>query len=197
MERAYIACKVTYVVVGKEIGDMFRRRGTTSEEKRPVQTMETPIGEGSGSYRSDVRQDRPVSAPPRGNGHAIREAERVTEGETMMEPRPIGFGQYLANWFTLLVGTALVLAEGVLAFRLFLKLASASNTNWIVKFDYHLSSLAIKPFIDVFQNHELAGGIFEPSVVVAMVLYLIGAVLAIWVVRSLATLRSWGGLFWR
>jgi len=179
-------------------GEMFRRRGTTTEEKRPVQTMERPVGEGPGSYRSDVRQDRPVATQPRGNGHAIREAERTTGGETMMEPRPIGFGRYLANWFTLLVGSALVLAEGVLAFRLFLKLASASNTNWVVKFDYHLSSLAIKPFIDVFQNHELAGGIFEPSVVIAMVLYAIGAILAIWVVRSLATLGSWGsGRIWR
>ena|GEM_PF-6004297 len=180
---------------------MFRRRGTTGttiEEKRPVQTMERPIGEGPGSYKSDVRQDSPVSAPPRGNGHAVREAERTAGAETMMEPRPIGLGRYLANWFTLLVGSALVLAEGVLGLRLFLKLASASNTNWVVRFDYHLSSLLIKPFIDVFTNHELAGGIFEPAVVIAMTLFLIASVLAIWVVRSLATLGSWGsGRIWR
>lgn len=118
--------------------------------------------------------------------------------EAMMEPRPMGLGQYLANWFTLLVGIPLVAAEAVLGLRLFFKLASADNTNWIVKFTYHLSSVLIRPFTDVITNHELAGGIFEPAVVIAMVLFLIGSVLAIWVVRSLATLKSLGsGLIWR
>jgi hypothetical protein len=118
--------------------------------------------------------------------------------EEMVQPGPMTFGQYLANLFTLLVATPLVLAETVLGLRLFFKLASADNTNWIVKFTYHLSGVAIRPFTDVITNHELAGGIFEPAVVIAMTLFLIGSVLAIWVVRSLATLKSWGsGLIWR
>jgi hypothetical protein len=51
----------------------------------------------------------------------------------------------------------------------------------------------IRPFNGVFSIDTVTGGgIFEPAVVIAMVLFLIGAVLAIWIVRSLATLVSRG-----
>jgi hypothetical protein len=110
-----------------------------------------------------------------------------------MEPRPLGLGQYLANWFTLLAGTALVLAEGVLGLRLFFKLVSADNTNGFVKLIYHITGQMIRPFNGVFSIHAVTGGgIFEPAVVIGMVLFLIGAVLAIWVVRSAASIGSWG-----
>jgi hypothetical protein len=175
---------------------MFRR-GSTTKERPPERTQ---------PY-SDVRQDRPagerreapVSAPPRGDGQAVREEERIAGREAVMEPRPLGLGQYLANWFTLLVGTALVLAEGVLGLRLFFKLVSADNTNGFVKLIYHITGQMIRPFNGVFSIHAVTGGgIFEPAVVIAMVLFLIGAVLAIWIVRSLLSIRSWGsGLIWR
>ena len=181
---------------------MLRRKGTTTIEQRaPSEGTETqrgdmpqdrPVGDQPGPYSSDVRRESTVAAPPRGDGHAVREQERMAGREEMVQPGPISFGRYLANWYTMLVGSALVLAETVLALRLFFKLASADNTNWIVKFTYHLSGVLIRPFTDIITNHELAGGIFEPAVVIAMAIFLVGAVLAIWVVRSFASLRSWG-----
>jgi len=103
-------------------------------------------------------------------------------------------GQYLANWFTLLVGGALVLAEAALGLRLFLKLTSANSANGFVEFIYDLTGGMIRPFTGALSDQTIVkGGIFEPSVVIAMVVFFIGAMLAIWVVRSLATLRSWGG----
>jgi uncharacterized protein YggT (Ycf19 family) len=103
-------------------------------------------------------------------------------------------GQYLANWFTLLAGTALVFFESVLALRLFFKLTTADNTNGFVKLIYHFSGAVIRPFEGIISNQTIVkGGILEPSVLIAMALFLVATVLAIWVVRSLATLRSWGG----
>jgi hypothetical protein len=173
------------------------RRGTqgTTIEERPTATP--PSAEQSGNVRQ-MRREGPVSAPPRGNGHAVREEERLAGREAIMEPRPLGLTQYLANWFTLLVGSALVLGETVLGLRLFFKLASADSANGFVKLIYHITGQMIRPFGGVIENHGLTGGIFEPAVVIAMVLFLIGAALAIWIVRSLATLRTWGsGLIWR
>jgi hypothetical protein len=176
---------------------MFRR-GTTTKERGPSERTQ-PYG--------DVKQERPVSeqreapasAPPRGNGQAVREPERMVGREEMVQPVPITFGQYLANWFTLLVGSALVLAETVLGLRLFFKLVSADNTNGFVKLIYHITGQMIRPFDGVFSIHTVTGGgIFEPAVVIGMVLFLIGAVLAMWIVRSLASIGLWGRrMAWR
>jgi hypothetical protein len=113
--------------------------------------------------------------------------------EAMVEPAPLTFGQYLVNLYTMLVASALVLAETVLGLRLFFKLVTADNTNGFVKLIYHITGQMIRPFNGVFSIHAVTGGgIFEPAVVIGMVLFLIGAVLAIWVVRSLASIGSWG-----
>ncbi len=178
---------------------MFRR-GSTTKERAPERTQpsgdvkqDRPVGEQPGPYSSEARRESPVAAPPRGDGHPVREEERIAGREAMMEPRPLGLGQYLANWFTLFVGTALVLAEGVLGLRLFFKLVSADSTNGFVKLIYHITGQMIRPFNGVFSIHTVTGGgIFEPAVVIGMVLFLIGAVLAIWVVRSAASIGSWG-----
>jgi hypothetical protein len=184
---------------------MFRR-GTTTKERAPERTQpssdvkqDRPVGEQPGPYSSEARRESPVAAPPRGDGHTVREEERIAGREAMMEARPLGLGGYLANWYSLLVGSALVVGEIVLGLRLFFKLVSADSTNWFVAGIYHITGQMIRPFTGVFSIHTVTGGgIFEPAVVIAMVLFLIGAVLAIWVVRSLASVRSWGsGLIWR
>jgi len=180
---------------------MFRR-GTTTKERSPSERtqpqgevrQERPAGEQPGPYSGEARRESPVAAPPRrGDGHAVREEERITGREAMMEPRPLGLGRYLANWFTLLVGSALVVGEVVLGLRLFFKLVSADNTNGFVKLIYHITGQMIRPFDGVWSVHAVTGGgIFEPAVVIAMVLFLIGAVLAISIVRSAASIGSWG-----
>ncbi len=188
---------------------MLRRRGTTTTEHRAPSEgtrsyggdlqQQRPVEEQPGPYSSEARRESPVATPPRGDGQAVRERERMVGREEMVEPAPLTFGQYLVNLYTVLVASALVLAETVLGLRLFFKLVSADNTNWFVKLIYHITGQMIRPFNGVFSIHTVTGGgIFEPAVVIAMVLFLIGAVLAIWIVRSLATLVSWGsGWVWR
>jgi len=180
---------------------MFRR-GTTTKERGPSERpqpssdvrQDRPVGEQPGPYSSEARRE-----PRRGDGHAVREEERMVGRAEMVERAPLSMGQYLANWFTLLAGTALVFFETVLALRLFFKLTTADNTNGFVKLVYHFSGAVIRPFDGIISNQTVVkGGILEPSVLIAMALFLIGAVLAIWVVRSLASVRSWGsGLIWR
>ncbi|MGD0765824.1 MAG: hypothetical protein ABR978_05910 [Dehalococcoidia bacterium] len=115
---------------------------------------------------------------------------RMVGREEMAEPGPLTLGQYLANWFTMIVGSATVLAEGLLGLRLFFKLGSADSTNGLVKFVYHLSGVAIRPFTDILPPaHELFGGILEPAVLIALVVFAIVSVLSIWVVRSLGSAR--------
>ena len=171
---------------------MLRRRGTTTEQRNP---SEAPYEE-----RAPYRTEGPVSAPPRGNGQPVREVERepMAGRMEMVERAPLSMGQYLANWFTLLAGTALVFFESVLALRLFFKLTTADNTNGFVKLVYHFSGAVIRPFEGIISNQTIVkGGILEPSVLIAMALFLVATVLAIWVVRSLATLRSWGSVLIR
>ncbi len=143
----------------------------------------------------EAAQGTNVRAIPRREGQPVRRA--MPTEETVMEP--LSISQLVVNAFTWLVASVLVLAEGILGLRLAFKLLSAENTNWVVKFFYHISGGLIRPFNDVIPVHTIVGGgIFEPAVVIAMVLFAIGAVLAIWVVRSLATLGSWGsGRLWR
>jgi hypothetical protein len=190
---------------GGRRAEMLRRRGTTIEQKSPAEEerrratearQEGPMSEQRNPYGSEERREAPVSAPPRGNGHAVREAERMAGREEMLQPAPISMGRYLANWFTLLLGSVLVVGETVLGLRLFFKLVSADNTNGFVKLIYHITGQMIRPFDGVWSVHTVTGGgIFEPAVIIALVLFLVASVLAIWVVRSLATLRSWGSAF--
>ena len=184
---------------------MFRRR-TTTKERPPERTQpysdvrqDRPASEQREPYGTEARRESPVSAPPRGDGQAVREEERMVGRVEMVERAPLSMGQYLANWFTLLAGTALVFFETVLALRLFFKLTTADSTNGFVKLIYHFSGQVIRPFTGVIPDQTIVkGGILEPSVIIAMVLFAVGAVLAIWIVRSLASVRSWGsGLIWR
>jgi len=174
---------------------MFRR--TTTKERNPQQygevRQEKPVSQQGSPYDPQMSREGPVSAPPRGDGQPVREAERVTTGEPMMEERPLGLGRYLANLFTLLVGTAAFVGEVVLGLRLLFKLISADGGNGFVKLIYHITGQMIRPFEGVWSVHTIThGGIFEPATVIALVLFPIAAILAIWIVRSLATLFSWG-----
>ena len=179
---------------------MFRR-GTRTEDRAPSEGAgtyggekmreERTVGQNPSPYGGEMRQEAPVAAPPRGNGHAVREGVRMVGREEMVELGPRTGWQYLTNWFTALVGGGLVLAETALGLRLFFKLFTADNTNWFVKFIYHISGQLIRPFNDVIPIHTIAGGgILEPAVVIGLVLFAIASVLAIWVVRSLGSTRS-------
>jgi hypothetical protein len=161
------------------------------KQERPTSGQHDPYG-------TQTQRKSSVSTQPRGNGQTtVREAERIAGERAMVEPQRHPLGWYLANWFTLLVVSALAFFETVLSLRLFFKLTSADSANGFVDLIYRFSGVVIQPFTGIISPVTIVkGGILEPSVLMAMGVYLIGAILLIWVVRSLATIKSWGGLFW-
>lgn len=68
----------------------------------------------------------------------------------------------------------------LLAFRLILKLAGASSTSFFVNFIYSLSKIFVLPFEGIFRRSTAQGiettSIFEPSTLIAIIVYSVIAV---------------------
>lgn len=98
--------------------------------------------------------------------------------ETHRNVRAIQYRRIIYN----ILGTI----EGLLAFRLLFKMLGASSKNILVSVLYTVTYWLTAPFIGIFNIFSAKGGnmwfIFEPSTVIAMIVY---ALLARWVVNLL------------
>ncbi len=70
------------------------------------------------------------------------------------------------------VGFLLLIVEALLILRLTLKLAGASASSWFVDFIYDITGPLIRPFEGIIQHRTVGtDGVFEPEVVIAVVVY--------------------------
>jgi hypothetical protein len=98
------------------------------------------------------------------------------------------------DWIIAAIVVLLILSEAALGLRLGFKIAEANAGNNFVDFIYDLTAWMIKPFSGVFEDRSVNGGVFEPGTVIAMVMYFIGAVLLIALLRMIdAYMRPAGG----
>jgi hypothetical protein len=86
---------------------------------------------------------------------------------------------------------ALGFIEVALAFRLGFLLAGANPENGFVQFVMDVTDPLVKPFTGIVADSRLgSAGLFEPSILVAMLVYMIGAVLlmsVIWAIMATTT----------
>ncbi len=91
---------------------------------------------------------------------------------------------------TLAIWIALILAavEAVLVFRLAFALGGANPANGFVDFIYDITGPLVSPFEGIARDRSVGGGgVFEPETLIAMVVYLVAAVLLmglVWAVTA-------------
>jgi hypothetical protein len=86
----------------------------------------------------------------------------------------LDWGRITRAW----VVPSLILIESLLAFRLGFLLVSADPLNGFVSFVYEVTRPLVSPFEGVIKPSTLGDtGVFEPSILVAMLAYLVGALL--------------------
>ena len=118
-----------------------------------------------------------------GNGHGYSEAETAAVRELVDDrgswpldryERDRGF-DWLRFWDAwLVVGLAFI--EVILAFRLGFRLIGANAENGFVSLTYDAGRILVSPFTGIIADSKLGNsGIFEPSILVAMLVYLVGA----------------------
>jgi len=174
---------------------MFRRRNATTEYR----TRRTPD-----PVEQDVQNERPAPdrpryardagydrMPERGVYEGPREVRRegeVGEQEDVVVG-PFFWTEAISRTLTTLLVTALVLAELVLILRLAFKLGTASTGNAFVRWIYHMRGQMVRPFDGIFSTHVVrGGGIFEPSVLIAMAVFLVGTVVLVWIIQTVASI---------
>lgn len=114
------------------------------------------------------------------------EAVRLQQEERRLEvARQRNVFAKIINAIYLLVG----LLEILLLLRFVLRLFGANTENTFATFIYNLSEPFIAPFSTLFVSPVTSGGasIFDVNVLVAMVVYALLGMLAVWLVRFIAT----------
>lgn len=111
--------------------------------------------------------------------------------EEVVEEEPHGGRSWnpFAGLAELLVGLIVlttILVETALALRLGFRLGDANAGNNFVDFIYDVTGWLIKPFTGIFDNQDVDGGVFEPAIVIAMVVYFVAAALVVTAIRMLA-----------
>lgn len=115
--------------------------------------------------------------------------EEIVEEEQPWEPIAA-----LAALLVTIVAILTLLAEAALGFRLGFKVASANEGNNFVDFIYRVTDQMIRPFTGIFEVRSVDGGVFEPAIIIAMIVYLVLAVLLIALIRMVMyALGSRGG----
>jgi hypothetical protein len=118
----------------------------------------------------------------------VRQEGEVGEQEDV-KVGPFSWAEAISRTLTTLLVTALVLAELDLVLRLAFKLGSASTANAFVRWIYHMTGQMVRPFDGIFSVHVMrGGGIFEPSVLIAMGIFLVGTLVLIWVIQTVASI---------
>ena len=116
--------------------------------------------------------------------------ETVTTEENTVEPeRVVRVRNSSTQTFGYLVYFLFAVLEVLLVFRVFLKLSGASIASEFVGLVYGLTGIFILPFEGIFRRGFAEGvettSVFEPSSVIAIVVY---AVVALGIVRLIAIL---------
>jgi len=117
-----------------------------------------------------------------------RDAELTGEEEiTSSSPGGASTARRLMGTLALFAGIGLATVETLLGFRLAFLLSEANAANGFVDFMYDVTKPLVEPFQGIIANDALSsGGIFEPATVIAMVVYLLAAVLVIAVILAAA-----------
>ena len=125
------------------------------------------------------------------------EAERLeTVGEeeaVQAHPDPWNLTRGVVYTLTLWIGVAITVVEALLGFRLGFLLASSNPNNGFVNFIYDRSGPLVEPFDGIFSNRIAGDGVFEPATLVAMIVYLVAALLLVLVLRAATTFPSPAG----
>jgi hypothetical protein len=134
--------------------------------RTPVQAPERPTG--------DVGYGRPQTVTTVERG-PMREERALGEEETIHRP---SFARMLSGRLLEYTGIAFVLSEIVLLLRLSFTLDAVSPTNGFVSWILTTSGWMVKPFDGIFANHIIrGGGTFEPGTLIAIFVYLAGALI--------------------
>ena len=141
--------------------------GLEHDQRRPVTTVE----------------EEPVARVAR------RDAELTGEEEvTSSSPGGASVVRRLMGTLALFAGIGIAVVETLLGFRLAFLLSEANAANGFVDFIYDVTKPLVEPFQGIIANDALSnGGLFEPATVIAMVVYLLAAVLVIAVILAAAS----------
>jgi uncharacterized protein YggT (Ycf19 family) len=118
-----------------------------------------------------------------------RDAELTGEEEvTSSSPGRASVARRLMGTLALFAGIGIAVVETLLGFRLAFLLSEANAANGFVDFIYDVTKPLVEPFQGIIANDTLNnGGLFEPATVIAMVVYLLAAVLVIAVILAAAS----------
>jgi hypothetical protein len=128
---------------------------------------------------------RAESAPP--EAQALQELASGSPGRPLDEYVYESRMNWLRLWDAwLVVGLAFI--EMLLAFRLGFLLAAANAQNGFVDLIYGLSKPLAAPFNGIVAGGKVgASGVFEPSILVAMAVYFVGAILLMSIAWAITT----------
>jgi YGGT family len=127
-----------------------------------------------------------VEEEPHASGlDAERSGEEVV---TSSSPGAASIARRLMATLALFCGIGIAVVETLLGFRLAFLLTEANAANGFVDFIYDVTKPLVEPFQGIIANDTLNnGGVFEPATVIAMVVYLLVAVLVIAVILAAAS----------
>ena len=88
----------------------------------------------------------------------------------------------------------LAVVETILIFRLGFQMASANPNNGFVDFIYDVTGGLVDPFEGIVRNRSVGGGgVLEPATLIAMVVYLVAAMLLVAMIWALTSAPSPAG----
>jgi hypothetical protein len=128
---------------------------------------------------SAVSRDREIESVEAENEEAAEVYRLATDAEPWPldqydEEHVVDWGRIVSMW----IAVALGFVEVMLSFRLGFKLAGANTENGFVNFVYDVTKPLVAPFLGIVNDNVVgATGVFEGSTMVAMLAYLIGAIL--------------------
>jgi len=167
-------------------------RRSRTRHRHDGEEHDHPIHEGKRDDRPIARHEHPVEEDER------LEAERlevVGEEEVVQAyPDPWHLVRGVVYTFTLWIGVAITVIEVLLGFRLGFLLASSNPSNGFVNFIYDRSGPLVEPFDGIFSNRTAGDGVFEPATLLAMIVYLVAALLLVMVLRTATTFPSPAGV---
>ncbi|MDI6858699.1 MAG: hypothetical protein QME71_10335 [Dehalococcoidia bacterium] len=127
-------------------------------------------------FRILRRRSRTEMHEPAAEGPMVE--EEIVEEEQPWEPAAA-----LAALMVTIVAILTLLTESALGFRLGFKVASANEGNNFVDFIYGVTDQMIRPFTGIIESRSVDSGVFEPAIIIAMVVYLVLAVFLIALIR--------------
>jgi hypothetical protein len=171
---------------------MMRTRIAAASHREVVEMLRRKVEEVDDSGRRRVF----FSGDP-SDYSAVQAHDREVSGEEEEIVRSRGTRwDFATGWvrtFGLWIVVVLAAVETALAFRLGLLLAGANPSNGFAEFIYDVSAPLADPFEGIFSNRAVDGGLLEPATVIAMAVYLAGALLLVAALWALTAVPSPAG----